>query len=476
MVRFAFTIALLIASLTPRVLFAQEAAPPQESKAQESKVFDAASFTLENGLEIVVVENHRAPVVTHMVWYKTGAADETPGVSGIAHFMEHLMFKGSEGLAPGEFSEKIRALGGNDNAFTSQDYTAYFQSISAAHLETVMTMEAGRMRGMNPPLEQVESERKVILEERRQRTDNNPSERLSEHMNAALYPNHPYGTPIIGWYHEMEQLGWDDAKSFYDRWYAPNNAILIVSGDVEPHNVLALAQKIYGPLERVDVPARERTKIPPLEASSTLTLKHPSVQQPAIQTAYRVPSYRMNPEESLAIQVLVEIMGSGPTSRLYRSLVVDQKLATGAGTFYRDAALDQTSFWLYATPAEGIAPEVAINSAYDEMRTLIRDGVSAEELQKAQLRLQDQAIFARDSLSGPAMIIGQALATGSSLDQIETWPQQVSAVTTAQIQAVAAKYLNPDIPIGNPPVTGILLPDTDTSKPVTPPVQTGNAP
>lgn len=221
-----------------------ETAPKAATENSIPKLFNAETFTLENGLEIVVIPNHRAPVITHMVWYKVGAADEQQGKSGIAHFLEHLMFKGSGDLAPGEFSKIIRAKGGEDNAFTGHDYTAYYQSIAAEHLEMVMTMEAGRMRGLNPPLDHVESERKVILEERRQRTDDNPSARLAEQMNSLLYINHPYGKPVIGWLSEMADLSWDDAKAFYDRWYAPNNAILIVTGDVTGQQVYDLAKKI----------------------------------------------------------------------------------------------------------------------------------------------------------------------------------------------------------------------------------------
>jgi len=430
----------------------------------QDKVFNASEIFLENGMQVVAIPNNRAPVVTHMVWYKVGGADEAQGHSGSAHFLEHLLFKGSdviggEPLAPGEFSKIVRRMGGNDNAFTGQDYTAYFQSVPSDALERVMRMEAGRMRGANPPLSEVESENLVILEERRQRTDNDPRGRFGEQMAAAAYINHPYGTPIIGWYHEMEKLDWDATKAFYDQWYGPNNAILIVSGDVKPDEVFTLARDIYGQIPRNDnISERVRTVSPVMNSKTQVTLEHPAIRQSVFQTLYRVPSYRQDKEASLAMQVLEEIMGGGSTSRLYKSLVVDQKIASGAGMSYRANAFDDSGLWLYATPLPDQDIESVQNALEAELRLLIKDGVSDAELSDAKTRMQDAAIYARDSLSGPAMVIGMSLATGSSLDDIETWPAQIDGVSAAQIQAVAAKYLNPDATRDIPPVSGVLLP------------------
>lgn len=433
--------------------------PLQAYAQQGEKVFNAETFTLDNGLEIVVIPNHRTPVVTHMVWYKVGAADETPGKSGIAHFMEHLMFKGSTGLAPGEFSKTIKSLGGNDNAFTGQDYTAYFQSIAAEHLEKVMTMEAGRMRGMNPPLSEVESERKVILEERRQRTDNDPRGKFAEQMDATLFVNHPYGTPVIGWFHEMEQLTWDDAKAFYDKWYGPNNAVLVVSGDVTGAQVFELAKKIYGPLETVDtIPTRNRTMSPPLSAQTKILQRHPAIAQTIIQRDYRAPSYRESAKDSLALQVIEEIIGRGATSRLYKSLVIEQKLATSASMSYSSDVWDDATISVYAAPAPGKQPEEVEHALDQELRKLVRDGITEDELRDAKTRLQDAAIYARDSLSGPAMAFGHALATGSSVDDVEYWPQHIEEVTAEQALDVAQRFLDPDKEYDHPPVTGYLLP------------------
>lgn len=430
MIRLILSLIILVFPLTAA---AQSAAP--------EKVFNAKTTTLENGMEVYVVENNRVPVVTHMVWYKVGAADEDMGKSGIAHFLEHLLFKGSENLKPGEFSKIVRNLGGNDNAFTSQDYTAYFQSIASEHLETVMKMEAGRMRGATMPENEVLSERKVILEERRQRTDNNPNAKFSESLDAALFVNHPYGIPVIGWYHEMETLSRDDAYNFYDKWYGPNNAVLVISGDVKADEVFDLARKIYGPLEKAEIPERVRTKSPPLVGQQVFTYHDAAVQQPVYQRSYRIPSYRQNKEGALAMQVLEDIFGSGSTSRLYKSLVIDQKLATSAGLSFRSSAWDDATLWVYASPVPGVSMDqikVAIDA---EIKKLADEGVTEKELTDSISRLQNEAIYARDSLTGPAMAIGYAIVTGSTLDDIEYWPRDIGNVTAEQIQNLAKTYL-----------------------------------
>lgn len=430
MIRFIIT--LLILAL-PFSAHAQSDAP--------EKVFDAKTTTLANGMEVYVVENNRVPVVTHMVWYKVGAADEPMGKSGIAHFLEHLLFKGSDGLEPGEFSKIVRNLGGNDNAFTSQDYTAYFQSIASEHLETVMKMEAGRMRGATMPEKEVLSERKVILEERRQRTDNNPNAKFSETMDAALFVNHPYGIPVIGWAHEMAELSREDAYNFYHKWYGPNNAILVVSGDVKADEVFAMAEKIYGKLDKADVLERNRPQSPPLVGKQVITYHDPAVREPVFQRSYRVPSYRENKEEALAMQVLEDIFGSGSTSRLYKSLVINQKIATSAGLSYRSSAWDDATLWVYASPVPGVSTEEVKKALDAEIQKLADEGVTKEELDASLKRLQAEAIYARDSLTGPAMAIGYSLVTGSTLDDIEYWPRNIAKVTAEQIQNLAKKYL-----------------------------------
>lgn len=446
--------------------YAKDVAPTvitASDTTKAEKVFNAKSIILDNGMQVVVVENHRAPVITHMVWYKVGAADEPAGKSGIAHFLEHLLFKGQRSkefgdIPPGEFSKIIRAMGGQDNAFTSQDYTAYFQSVASEHLETVMQMEAGRMHGLDVPKEEFESENKVILEERRQRTDNDPRAQMAEQLDQILFPNHPYGTPVIGWLHEMARLSWEDAKGFYDKYYAPNNAILVVSGDVEAEKVFDLARKTYGILERRETPVRNRTVSPPFHANPVLTLEHATIQEPSYIRVARVPGYRNDPKISLAFQIIEEIMSGGSSSRLYKTLVVEEKVATSISMSYQSAVWDDSTIEITATPSPEKTVEDVRAAIADELRKLIRDGITDQERTDAIKRMKAQAIYARDSLSGPAMIIGYSLSTGASLDDIENWPNLLETVTKENIQDAAKQYLDPDKVTDKPFVEGYLLP------------------
>ncbi len=275
-----------------------------------------SDFRLPNGLEVVVIEDHRAPVVTHMVWYRVGAADEPPGHSGIAHFLEHLMFKGTDEMSAGEFSATVEAQGGDDNAFTSWDYTAYFQRVAADRLDLMMKMEADRMRDLQMTEEDVRTERQVVLEERSQRTDSDPGAVFSEQSRAAAYLNHPYGIPIIGWRHEIEQLGREDAFSFYRTYYAPNNAILVVAGDVDPAEVRRMAEEHYGALEPTpNLPERLRPQEPPQLAERRLTFSDPRVAQPYVSRSYLAATRETGAQEkAAALTILAELLGGSPTT------------------------------------------------------------------------------------------------------------------------------------------------------------------
>lgn len=401
-------------------------------------VFSPQTMTLDNGMQVVLVENHRAPVVTHMVWYKVGSADETEGVSGIAHFLEHLMFKGTKDIAPGDFSKIVARNGGNDNAFTSWDYTGYFQNIARDRLEMVMKMEADRMQNLQLTDDVVLPERDVIIEERRSRIDNNPGVLLGEQMRAALYMAHPYGRSIIGWLNEMETLGTDDALAFYHKWYAPNNAILVVAGDITMDQLKPLAEKYYGAIPAGDVATRHRVKEPTQHAPRKVTLTDPRVGQASMSRYYLAPSYNSeNADQAAPLEVLSEILGSGTTSRFFRSLVVDQSIATSAGTFYDPVAVDLASFGLYAVPRDGV--ELAdLEKAVDaEIAKVVENGVTEEELARAKQKLLDSAVFARDSLSAAARTLGEALAVGLTVDQVESWPDRINAVTIEQVNAAA---------------------------------------
>ncbi|MEQ5776570.1 insulinase family protein [Thalassospira sp. NFXS8] len=409
----------------------------------QASVFNPKTTTLSNGMQVVLVENHRAPVVTHMVWYKVGAADEVPGTSGIAHFLEHLMFKGTKTIAPGEFSKIVARNGGQDNAFTTWDYTAYFQNIARDRLGMVMEMEADRMQNLQLTDKVVLPERDVIIEERRMRIDNNPSALLGEQMRNALFMQHPYGRPIIGWLHEMQQLTTKDAMDWYKKWYTPNNAILVVAGDITMDELKPMAEKYYGSIKGHDVPKRVRVKEPTQHAPRKVTLTDARVGQPSMSRYYLAPSYNTeHADQAAPLEVFSEILGSGTTSRLYKSLVIDQKLATSAGSFYDPVAMDLSTFGFYAVPRDGVEMADLEAALDDELAKTLKDGITQKELDEARQRLLDSAVFARDSLSGAARTLGEALAVGLTVDQVESWPDRINAVTVEQVNDAARAVLD----------------------------------
>jgi zinc protease len=416
---------------------------------------NVAHMRLDNGMEIVVIPDNRTPVVTHMVWYKNGAADDPLGKSGIAHFLEHLMFKGTKNHKQGEFSNHVSDLGGQENAFTSYDFTAYFQRIGKEHLPTLMEFEADRMTNLVLTDEVVTPERDVVLEERRMRTDNDPSSQLDEAVQAALFAHHPYGTPIIGWNHEIEDLGREDALDYYNRFYTPENAILIVAGDVDAATVEHLARETYGRIPaRADAPRRRRPQEPQPRAHRLVTLEDEKVEQPTHERVFLTPSYKTAaPGEAEALEVLAHVLGGGPASVLYETLVVDEKLAVAAGAYYMGSALDDTRFWVYATPAPGVALEqldAAIDRALDKF---IASKLSPGDLQRAKTRLVADAVYAQDSQVSLARWYGESLATGLDVSDVAAWPDRIDAVTADNVLAVTRKWLQK-----RRAVTGFLLP------------------
>ncbi|MAL41030.1 pitrilysin family protein [Thalassospira sp.] len=420
-------------------------------------VFSPQTATLDNGMQVVLVENHRAPVVTQMVWYKVGSADEPLGVSGIAHFLEHLMFKGTNDIAPGDFSKIVARNGGNDNAFTTWDYTGYFQNIARDRLDLVMKMEADRMTNLQLSDDVVLPERDVIIEERRSRIDNNPGALLGEQMRASLYMAHPYGRSIIGWRNEMEQLSTEDALDFYRKWYAPNNAILVVAGDITMDELLPMAEKYYGVIPRGDVLTRNRVKEPVQHAPRKVTMHDPRVGQASMSRYYLAPSYHSdNAADAAPLEVLSEIIGSGTTSRFFKSLVVDQAIATSVGTFYDPVAVDLASFGVYAVPRDDVELADLEKAVDDQIADVIANGVTEDELARAKQKLLDSAVFARDSLSAGARVLGKSLAVGLTVDQVESWPDRISAVTVDQVNEAAKRVFN-----DKQSVTGWLMPPKD---------------
>jgi zinc protease len=414
-----------------------------------------SSFLLGNGMEVVVIPDRRAPIVTHMVWYKVGGADEPPGKSGIAHFFEHLMFKGTAKHKAGEFGAKIAEIGGSENAFTSDDFTAYYQTVTPEALGTMMAFEADRMRNLILTDAVIGPERDVILEERSSRVENNPEALLAEEVDATLYQNHPYGVPIIGWMHEIEKLNRTDAVAFYDRYYAPNNAILIVAGDVDANEVRALAEETFGKVARgPDLPPRLRPREPEQNTERTVTLTDPRVSTPSYSRSWLAPSYNTaEPGEAEALDLLSEILGGGTRSRIYQSLVVKSGLASAAGAYFDGSKLDAGSFVVYGAP-RGTAKLDEVQAAIDsEIAGIVKNGVTDDELDAAKNRFVRSLIFARDNQASMANIYGETLATGGTIEDIEAWPDRIKKVTTDDIKKVAARYLG-----SGSSVTGYLLP------------------
>jgi len=430
------------------------ATPLQAAEQAGSKVAD---YKLPNGLELVVIPDHRAPVVTHMIWYKVGAADEVAGHSGLAHFLEHLMFKGTAKHPAGQFSEVVARLGGQENAFTTSDYTGYFQRVPSGDLKTVMAFEADRMTGLQLTDDVVLPEREVILEEQNQRIGNNPRARLSEQINAALYLNSPYGRPVIGWRHEMEKLTRDDAIGFYRRYYGPNNAVVVIAGDVTPEAALKLAEDTYGKVApHAAIPPRERPQEPKPIAARSLTLADPRVEMPILQRNYLVPSFHTaKPGQSQALEVLAHILGSGSNSRLYQALVVNGKVAVAVGAWYESAVLDDSKFGVYGSPKDGVTlPQ--LETAIDKVIAEVADkGVTAEELARTKTRLIADAVYAQDSQASMARWYGSSLTTGATVRDVEQWPDRIRKVTAEEVQAAARQWLDK-----RRSVTGYLIKDT----------------
>jgi zinc protease len=417
-----------------------------------------ASFTLPNGMQVVVIPDHRTPVVTQMIWYKVGSADETPGKSGLAHFLEHLMFKGTAAHPAGEFSQTVLKIGGNENAFTSTDYTGYFQRVPREQLPRMMEFEADRMTGLVLKDENVLPERDVVLEEFNMRVANNPDARLSEQIMAALYLNHPYGRPVIGWRQEIEKLDREDALAFYKRFYAPNNATLVIAGDVDLKEIRPMAERTFGQIAPQPAIAarRMRPQEPVPAAPRTVTLSDPRVEQTGVRRYYLVPSATTAAAgESPALDVLAQLMGGGSNSYLYRALVIDRPLAVSAGASYQGTALDDTQFTISVSPKPGVE-FAAVDQAVDGViADVAQNAVRAEDLERVKTQLIAEAIYAQDNQATLARWYGAALTTGLSIDDVRSWPDRIRAVTAEQVRAAAQKWLDK-----NRSVTGYLIKDT----------------
>jgi zinc protease len=418
------------------------------ARPAEARVFDPTSYTLPNGLQLVVVENHSAPIVSHMVYYRVGAADEPWGKSGIAHFLEHLMFKGTPTTPAGEFSRIVARNGGAENAFTTQDTTAYFQAVAVDRLELVMELEADRMVNLVLTDEVVLPERDVVLEERRQRIENDPPAKLGEMAMAAFYLNNPYREPVIGWEHEIRNLTTADALDFYKDWYAPNNAVVIVAGDVTPAEVKAMAERTYGKIAARALPERKRPQEPQAYAPRRVVLESAQVQQPSWSRRWLAPSHGSGGGARVyALQVLSEILGGSTVSRLYRELAVERGIAIDSGSSYGPDSLDQTGFVIWGSPRPGGKIEEIEAAVEAVIAELLKTGVTDQEVALAKQQLQDRAVLARDNLETAPRLIGSALMAGRDIKELEAWPERIGQVTAAEVNEAARVLFRDEVTV-----------------------------
>jgi zinc protease len=402
----------------------------------------ASQFELSNGMKVLVIEDHRSPVVTHMLWFGVGGIDDPPGLSGAAHLFEHLMFKGTKNVPPGELSKTVARNGGQDNAFTSHDYTAYFQRIAKDRLPLMMELEADRMVNLDLSEMNVLTERDVVLEERRLRVESDPQSLATEQLEAALHTTHPYGRPVIGWMAEISTMTRQQAIDFYKSHYAPNNATLIVAGDVTPEEVRRLAQENYGKLERRTLAPRSNVPSVPRLSEARLEFAIPGTKLPQLIRYYRAPSYVGSPKGTgEALDMLAAILGGGQTSRLYQSLVVDKKLASNAGAFYSGYSRGPASFGVYATPRDGVSFDT-LETAMDQIiRGMTTTPPEAGEFERAKTRLVAEYTYQQDNQFQLANDYGQALSVGLTVQDVEDWPNRIRAVTPADVRRVAQTHL-----------------------------------
>lgn len=412
-------------------------------------------FTLENGLEAVVIEDHRAPVVVQMVWYRIGSADEAPGKSGIAHYLEHLMFKGTEKLEAGELSKTVTANGGMDNAFTSYDFTAYFQRIASDRLDLVMGMEADRMQNLRIGEDDWQAEREVVLEERAQRTDSSPAALFGEERYAAQFLNHPYGRPVIGWRDEAAALTRADALAWYDAHYAPDNAVLIVAGDVTAAEVQALAERHFGPIPpQGDIAPRARPQEPQQLSPRRMEMADPRVAQPVMTRTILAPERNAGDQkQAAALTVLAELLAGSPQTSVLGQALVLPGTALSVGASYDGLAVDRTTFGLYLVPAQDVTPEDAEAALDAALARFVEEGPDPAHLERVRTQLEASRVYRQDSAHGRAYDYGQGLTTTLTIEDVNEWPDLLAAVTAGEIQEAARSLLE-----STATVTGWLLP------------------
>jgi zinc protease len=426
--------------------------------ALSAAVFSPVTETLANGMQIIVVENHRAPVVTHMIWIKAGAADDPYGKSGLAHYLEHLLFKATKKRPAGSYSKAIAGVGGTENAFTSYDYTAYFATVAKENLSLVMELESDRMANLLIEAKEATPELAVVVEEKRQRVDSDPYAPFSQQVNAALHPHHPYGRPTIGWQQEIEKLTVADANAFYRQWYRPDNAVLVVSGDVKPTEVFALAKKFYGGWKGEKTSPRQRVEDPDFKGNVRIEKTEDRVHEKFVYITLKAPSRRQDNVMSYALELLTQMLAGSDGDYLPKTLVQDLKLAGSVGLGYDADAYDGSSLTLSAVPKDGVMPDQLIAAIRKALADYQAKPVDEKTMADAKKALQRSAILARDSVMGPAYAFGMALATGQKIEDVEAWPDSIAAVTPEQIQKAIGLIVE------SASVTGVMLPGKE--KPV----------
>jgi zinc protease len=438
---------LLATAVTAPAVSAPAPSAPSTSAAQTFQ------FSLPNGMQVLVIPDHRAPVVTQMLWFKVGAVDDPPGISGVAHFFEHMMFRGTK-QTPGDlFSQTVAKNGGEDNAFTTHDYTAFYEQIAVDRLKLAMGLEADRMVNLDLSESNVGTERDVVLEERRMRVENNPQALMGEQMEAALHMSHPYGRPVLGWAEEVRRIDKMSAQDFYKHHYAPNNAALIVAGDVTPEQIRVMAQAEFGKVAARPLQPRSEFSEPPRLTETRMTLVRPDIQVPLFQRIYRVPSYaQASPGQAEGLETLAQVMGGDQTATLYRVLVEEKKLATDAGASYDGYARDAGEFSVYAVPRAGVSLETLEKAVDQVMQTFSASQAKTGDLTRAKTQLIASVTYRRDSQFAMASAYGQALMIGLTVDDVNEWPSRIRAVDAPSVQKAAQRLFRRNA------VTAYLLP------------------
>jgi zinc protease len=414
-------------------------AGPEVVEEQPAKSFQ---FSLTNGMQVLVIPDHRAPVVTQMLWFKVGAVDDPPGISGLAHFFEHMMFRGTKEVPGDLYAQTIAKNGGEENAFTTHDYTAFYEQIAADRLKLAMQLEADRLANLDLSDSNVSTERDVVLEERRMRVDNNPQALTQEQMEAALHLSHPYGRPVLGWPEEVRHIDRIAAQDFYRHHYAPNNATLIIAGDVTPDEVRVMAQSIYGKVPARPLQPRAEFAEPPRLAETRMTVVRPDVEVPLFLRIYRVPSYaQAAPGQAESFETLAQVMGGDQTAALYHVLVEEKKLATDAGCSYDGYVRDAAEFSFYAVPRPGVALDVLEKAMDQVIQGFMAVPAKASDLARAKTQLVAQVTYRRDNQFSMASAYGQALMIGLTVEDVKDWPDRIRQVSAGDVQKAAQGLL-----------------------------------